>query len=43
MQLRFDLSVKLIVDYQFIDTPAFNTDKGPVNLFAGRSAERFKA
>jgi high affinity Mn2+ porin len=29
-------SVKLSFDYQFIDTPAFNTDRGPVNLFAGR-------
>ena len=29
-------SVKLSVDYQFIDNPAYNTDRGPVNLFAGR-------
>jgi high affinity Mn2+ porin len=29
-------SVKLSFDYQFIDNPAYNTDKGPVNLFAGR-------
>jgi high affinity Mn2+ porin len=29
-------SVKLSFDYQFIANPAYNTDKGPVNLFAGR-------
>jgi high affinity Mn2+ porin len=29
-------AVKLTFDYQFIDNPAYNTDKGPVNLFAGR-------
>ncbi len=27
---------KLTFDYQFIDNPAYNTDRGPVNLFAGR-------
>jgi high affinity Mn2+ porin len=29
-------SVRLSFDYQFVDTPAYNTDKGPVNVFAGR-------
>ena len=29
-------STKLSLDYQFIDNPAYNTDRGPVNLFAGR-------
>ena len=29
-------SLKLSFDYQFIANPAYNTDKGPVNLFAGR-------
>jgi high affinity Mn2+ porin len=29
-------SIKLSFDYQFIDNPAYNGDKGPVNLFAGR-------
>ncbi|MGO9984039.1 MAG: carbohydrate porin [Rhodomicrobium sp.] len=29
-------STKLTFDYQFIDNPAYNTDRGPVNLFAGR-------
>jgi len=29
-------SIKLSFDYQFIDNPAYNTDRGPVNLFAGR-------
>ena len=27
---------KLTFDYQFIDNPAYNTDRGPVSLFAGR-------
>jgi high affinity Mn2+ porin len=27
---------KFTLDYQFIDNPAYNTDRGPVNLFAGR-------
>jgi hypothetical protein len=26
---------------QFIDNPAYNTDKGPVNLFAGRFGWQF--
>jgi high affinity Mn2+ porin len=29
-------SIKVSFDYQFIDDPAYNTDRGPVNLFAGR-------
>lgn len=29
-------STKLSLDYQFIDNPAYNTDRGPVNVFAGR-------
>jgi high affinity Mn2+ porin len=29
-------STKLSVDYQFIANPAYNTDRGPVNDFAGR-------
>jgi high affinity Mn2+ porin len=29
-------SVKVSFDYQFIDNPGYNTEKGPVNLFAGR-------
>jgi high affinity Mn2+ porin len=29
-------STKLSLDYQFIDNPAYNTDRGPVNLFTGR-------
>ncbi len=29
-------STKLSADYQFIDNPAYNTDRGPVNVFAGR-------
>ena len=32
----FNASTKLSVDYQFIDNPAYNTDRGPVNTFAGR-------
>jgi high affinity Mn2+ porin len=34
-------SVKVSFDYQFIDNPAYNTDKGPVNLFAGRVRWQF--
>jgi high affinity Mn2+ porin len=29
-------SVKVSFDYQFIANPAYNTDRGPVNVFAGR-------
>ena len=29
-------STRLSVDYQFIANPAYNTDRGPVNLFSGR-------
>ena len=29
-------STKLTADYQFIDNPAYNTDRGPVSVFAGR-------
>ncbi len=29
-------STKLSLDYQFIGDPAYNTDRGPVNVFAGR-------
>jgi len=29
-------STKLSFDYQFIVNPGYNTDRGPVNLFAGR-------
>ena len=29
-------SLKVSFDYQFIDNPGYNTEKGPVNLFAGR-------
>ena len=29
-------SMKVTVDYQFIVNPAYNADRGPVNVFAGR-------
>jgi high affinity Mn2+ porin len=29
-------SVKLTADYQFINNPGYNTDRGPANVFAGR-------
>jgi high affinity Mn2+ porin len=29
-------STKLTFDYQFVDNPAYNNDRGPVNVFAGR-------
>jgi high affinity Mn2+ porin len=34
-------STKLSFDYQFIDNPAYNTERGPVNLFAGRFRYQF--
>ncbi len=34
-------STKLSFDYQFVDNPAYNTDRGPVNLFAGRFRWQF--
>jgi high affinity Mn2+ porin len=29
-------SVKLTADYQFINNPGYNTDRGPANVFSGR-------
>jgi high affinity Mn2+ porin len=29
-------STRVSVDYQFIDNPGYNTDRGPANVFAGR-------
>jgi high affinity Mn2+ porin len=29
-------STRFSVDYQFIDNPGYNTDRGPANVFAGR-------
>jgi high affinity Mn2+ porin len=29
-------STRLTFDYQFVANPAYNTDRGPVNIFAGR-------
>ncbi len=29
-------STKVSVDYQFIANPAYNAQRGPVNVFAGR-------
>jgi high affinity Mn2+ porin len=29
-------STKVSLDYQFVANPAYNTDRGPVNVFAGR-------
>jgi high affinity Mn2+ porin len=34
-------STHLSVDYQFINNPAYNTDRGPVNVFSGRLHWRF--
>jgi len=34
-------AARLSVDYQFIDNPAYNTDRGPVNVFAGRMHWQF--
>jgi high affinity Mn2+ porin len=34
-------STKVSVDYQFIANPAYNADRGPVNVFAGRFHTQF--
>jgi high affinity Mn2+ porin len=34
-------STKVSVDYQFIANPTYNTDRGPVNVFAGRFHTQF--
>ena len=34
-------SITLSLDYQFIDNPAYNTDRGPVNLVVWRFHWRF--
>ncbi|MDE1933464.1 carbohydrate porin, partial [Bradyrhizobium sp.] len=34
-------STRLTFDYQFIDNPAYNADRGPVNVFAGRAHWQF--
>ncbi len=34
-------STKLSFDYQFIANPAYNTQRGPVNVFAGRLHTHF--
>jgi high affinity Mn2+ porin len=34
-------STKVSFDYQFIANPAYNTDRGPVNIFAGRFHTQF--
>ena len=30
-------SIKLTADYQFVNNPGYNTDRGPANVFAGRA------
>jgi len=34
-------STRVSVDYQFIANPAYNTDRGPANIFAGRFHTQF--
>jgi high affinity Mn2+ porin len=29
------------LDYQFINNPAYNADRGPVHVFSGRLSARF--
>ena len=29
-------SIRMSLDYQFVANPGYNTDRGPVNVFAGR-------
>ena len=35
-RFQYNAAMAFTLDYQFIDNPAYNTDRGPVNLFAGR-------
>ena len=34
-------SMRLTFDYQFLANPAYNADRGPVNIFAGRAHWQF--
>ena len=34
-------STRLTFDYQFLANPAYNADRGPVNIFAGRAHWQF--
>ena len=34
-------STRLTFDYQFLNNPAYNTDRGPVNTFAARFHAQF--
>ena len=34
-------STKLTFDYQFIDNPGYNADRGPANVFAARAHWQF--
>jgi high affinity Mn2+ porin len=34
-------STKLTFDYQFVDNPGYNADRGPVNVFAVRAHWQF--
>lgn len=38
---EIDRGLKLTIDYQFIANPAYNADRGPVHLFAGRVHAEF--
>lgn len=29
-------NIHFAVDYQFVANPAYNADRGPINIFAGR-------
>jgi high affinity Mn2+ porin len=45
LETYYDLAVKrflhLTVDYQFVDHPAYNPDRGPVHVFAARLHAQF--
>ncbi len=36
-----DKWASLTFDYQFVDDPAYNADRGPVHIFAGRLHAEF--
>jgi high affinity Mn2+ porin len=38
---RLNKGVTLTADYQFIDNPAYNADRGPVSIFSGRLHAEF--
>jgi high affinity Mn2+ porin len=40
-QIALTRFLRLSIDYQFVDNPAYNTDRGPVSIFAARLHAQF--